>query len=152
MKYTIAKLPVRFISDCEDCDVDIGEFDYSTTTLIATEEQLAELVNRTEFYAEDHWEPGECPPEIRRAAKALLKKLPRKGVTREPHYSTPMYVLNDCIIQATNDDSLADELKWVVIAPEGHRIEGYGSSFKNCTTLKQAEWIARHSIEKGEPC
>lgn len=72
------KLPLyRFLQDCFDCDCDIG--DWSEGVLTATREQFDELVDRTRFYAEDHWEPGECPPELRRSAKAMLKRLQQAG-------------------------------------------------------------------------
>jgi hypothetical protein len=72
------KLPPRFIQDCEECGVDVGEY-ISGGFLCADKEQLAELRNRAEFYADANG-PDAAPPGLKVAAKALLKKMAAIGV------------------------------------------------------------------------
>lgn len=69
------KLPPRFIQDCQECDVDVGE--YTGGFLKATDAQLAELRNRAEHYADDG--PDAAPAGLKVAAKALLRKLEALG-------------------------------------------------------------------------
>lgn len=144
------KLPFyTFLQDCYDCDCDIGEWENGTLT--ATQAQLDELVDRAQFYA-DPWGPNlEDRPGLRPSARALLKRLPRKGVTRPPFYVTPLRVLDRCIIQPIADDDPHLGYRWVCIAPEGHHVAGYGATYKNTASLKEAETVARQGIEKGEP-
>lgn len=77
-KGTWYKLPPRFIRDCQECDCDVGEY-IDGGFLCATPEQMSELRNRAEFYADANG-PDAAPPGLKTAAKALLKKLDMLGV------------------------------------------------------------------------
>jgi hypothetical protein len=70
------KLPPRFIRDCEECDCDIGDYDYGRRMLSATPMQLAELKNRAAYYADVNG-PDAAPAGLKCAAKALLRALDR---------------------------------------------------------------------------
>jgi hypothetical protein len=72
MSGTWYKLPPRFIRDCLECDVDVGET--QGPFLLATPAQLAELRSRAEFYADANG-PDAAPAGLKTAAKALLKKM-----------------------------------------------------------------------------
>lgn len=72
------KLPPRFIQDCQECDIDVGEYSPGGF-LCANQEQLAELRNRAEFYTDANG-PDAAPVGLKVAAKALLKKLDALGV------------------------------------------------------------------------
>jgi hypothetical protein len=67
------KVPNVFVQDCIDCCCDIGDYDGSY--LRCDHEQLAELRNRAEFYADD----GTDSAYHKRAAKALLAALERRN-------------------------------------------------------------------------
>jgi len=63
------KVPPRFIRDCLDSDCDVGT--YERGHLIATHEQLAELINRAQHYAGDGVDMA--PVGLVRSAKATLQ-------------------------------------------------------------------------------
>ena len=69
------KLPPRFIQDSLECGVDVGEY-VAGGYLDATPEQLSELRNRAEFYA-DAYGPDAAPPGLKNAARGLLKAMTR---------------------------------------------------------------------------
>jgi len=73
---TTLKLPSRFIRDCEECDCNIGDYDYRRRLLTATPTQLAQLKNRAAYYAHSNG-PDLAPPGLKAAARALLKALDR---------------------------------------------------------------------------
>jgi hypothetical protein len=70
------KLPPRFIRDCQECDCDIGDYDYKRGLLTATPTQIAELKNRAAYYADTNG-PDLAPVGLKAAAKALIKALDR---------------------------------------------------------------------------
>ena len=73
---------------------------------------------------------------------------------RVPSYDDmPFVVVKGCVIQKIPKWD-ADDLwpyKWEVLAPEGHRISGYCTSFLRRLTKKECLETARYSIEPGEP-
>jgi len=74
------KLPPRFIEDCIECDVDIGFYDREPQLLInPTHEQLANLRDRAEYYVSKDG-PDQCPPGLKAAARALLKRMDATGL------------------------------------------------------------------------
>lgn len=68
------RLPPAFIRDCIECCCDVGE--YERGWLRAAPEQLDELRNRAEYYADTNGPDG--APYVRIAAKALLRALDRE--------------------------------------------------------------------------
>ena len=75
------KMPPRFIQDCLDCDCKVGV--YSNGILTCSPEQLAELKNRADHYA-DEWGPDvDDGGALKRAAMAALKALNRAALEGE---------------------------------------------------------------------
>jgi len=62
------KMPPRFVNDCLECDVDVGE--YSHGVLTCTDEQLDQLISRATYYADDGPDCG--PIGLVRAARNAL--------------------------------------------------------------------------------
>lgn len=71
---TAIKLPRRFIEDCYDCDVDVGE--YRGGKLYATADQLADLKSRAALYADG---VDMAPLGIVLSARATLAALAKAG-------------------------------------------------------------------------
>ncbi|HVJ70554.1 MAG TPA: hypothetical protein VM531_03435 [Sphingomicrobium sp.] len=71
-------LPPKFIRDCQESDIDVGEYDFKRERLTATPEQLQELRNRAEFYCDPHG-PDAASTGLKIAAKFLLNALNKKA-------------------------------------------------------------------------
>jgi hypothetical protein len=69
------KMPPRFINDCLECDVDVGE--YNKGVLTATPEQLHQLIDRAVHYAGAHVD--EAPAGLARAAQNALDAIRKAG-------------------------------------------------------------------------
>jgi hypothetical protein len=68
------EFPQTFISDCLDCDCDVGNIVKTkarTYILEMNDEQKAELISRADYYA-GLWGPDE--PGLRRSARAVLDR------------------------------------------------------------------------------
>jgi len=77
MRVAIYRLPYEFIRDCEECDVDIG--DYANGYLIATSDQFENLKDRAKHYATGSLDAA--PGRLIGAAKRLYSRL--KTLDRE---------------------------------------------------------------------
>lgn len=71
------KLPPAFVTDCIECDCDVGE--YVKPWLTANKEQLAELRSRADHYANGGVDDPSCFGLVR-SAKATLAALDREGL------------------------------------------------------------------------
>ena len=70
------EFPQRFVTDCLECDCDVGDIvkdKKRTIVLEMNEEQKAELISRADFYAGE-WGPDLAPPGLKRAAQAVLDR------------------------------------------------------------------------------
>lgn len=76
MTYTVA-MPPRFITDCIECDCDIGDWDGKRLT--ATRDQLNELRSRARHYATGGLDACESLGLIR-SAQAVVKRLEALGL------------------------------------------------------------------------
>ena len=72
---TYMEFPQTFISDCLDCDCDVGNIVKTkarTYILEMNDEQKSELISRADYYCGAGGTPA--PPGLRRAARAVLDR------------------------------------------------------------------------------
>lgn len=97
---TLAKLPGGFIRDCEECGVDVGEYNPRLRSLTCTPDQLADLKDRAGHYAGGSLDAA--PLWMRPAAKALLRAIEKAEAQPQPIKSVQVSAkaLSLCAVKA----------------------------------------------------